>query len=125
MGVSRHRVRLDLLASSKGKKRAAAILVLVSIGMVGADRQKPAPVVRLPRVTFAQLDVEFDGDRHQKSAWGAVDLRFLGASGVLYFNLAVVSGNSATPVWRIQNIPILSREGAVAQTTTATRSRSM
>jgi hypothetical protein len=119
MGVPRHQVRFDALASSRGKKRAAVILALVSLGILGAERQKPVLVVRLPRLTFAQLDVEFDGDRHDKSAWGAVDLRFLGAAQVMYFNLAVVSGNSATPVWRIQNVPVLSREGAgVAQTTT-------
>jgi hypothetical protein len=119
MRVAPNRIRLRLLTSSIRKKRAALGVALVSVAVLGAERQKPVPVVRLPRVTFNQLDVEFDGDRHQKSAWGAADLRFVGSSHVMYFNLSVVSGNSSTPVWRVQNVPVLSREGSgVAQTTT-------
>jgi len=107
-----------MLQSSTGKKRAA-VLLLASLGAIGAERRKPTPVEQLPRVTFDQLDVEFDGDRHDKSQWGEATLRFVGSDKVLYFNLTVMSGRSGSPVWRIQNIPVLSREGpSVRQTTT-------
>jgi len=119
MRVPRRRVRLRLLASSRGKKRAALGLALASLAVLGAERQKPNPVATLPRVSFTQLDVEFDGDRHDKSQWGEASLRFVGSGNVLYFNLTVLSGHSGSPVWRIQNVPVLSREGpGVRQTTT-------
>jgi hypothetical protein len=61
-------------------------------------------------VALTQLDVEFDGDRHDDSPWGEAVIDFTGVSDVLYFNL-VVSGT-----WRIRNVPVLSRAGAgVAQ----------
>jgi hypothetical protein len=58
--------------------------------VLGAERQKPNPVATLPRVSFTQLDVEFDGDRHDKSQWGEASLRFVGSGNVLYFNLTVL-----------------------------------
>jgi len=119
MRSPRPRFRIGGLEGSAGKKRAALGLLLLSLAVTGAARRQPQPVARLPRVTFAQLDVDFDGDRHQKSQWGAADLRFVGSDKVLYFNLTVRSGESGSPVWRIQNVPVLSREGAgVRQTTT-------
>ena len=118
MHIPTDRIRFRLLPSSRGKKRAA-VLLLLSLGAIGAERRKPTPVEQLPRVTFDQLDVEFDGDRHDKSQWGEATLRFVGSDKVLYFNLTVMSGRSGSPVWRIQNIPVLSREGpSVRQTTT-------
>ena len=84
MHTPTERIRIRLLQSSTGKKRAA-LLLLVSLGAIGADRRKPTPVEQLPRVTFAQLDVEFDGDRHDKSQWGEVEpaLRRLGRGPLL------------------------------------------
>lgn len=103
--------RVSLLTSSKAKKCAVLVLLLISLLATLAAERRPIVPPRLPRVTFSQLDVEFDGDRHPMSQWGSVDLRFLGSEEVLYFNLTVLSGNSGSPVWRLQNLPVLSREG--------------
>jgi hypothetical protein len=59
-------------------------------------------------LSFFQLDVNFDNDKHQKNPWGYVDVAYLGSAGTLYFNLAV-EGN-----WRIRNVPVLSPEGPLA-----------
>lgn len=56
-------------------------------------------------LSFWQLDVNFDGDKHPKSPWGYVDVAFAGSAGTLYFNLAVEG------FWRLRNIPVLSPEG--------------
>ena len=40
-----------------------------------------------------------------------MDLRFVGSEQLLFFNLTVLSGQSGSPVWRIENVPVLSREG--------------
>ena len=119
MSVRQLLARIRLLTSSKAQKRAVLALVLTSLLAILAAQRAPVLSQRRPSLSFYQLDVEFDGDRHQKSAWGAVDFRFVGSEGFLYFNLTVLSGNSGSPVWRIQNVPVLSREGPnVRQTTT-------
>jgi hypothetical protein len=93
-----------------------ALATFASLGSSRLDRPGPPP---LPNVSFFQLDVELDGDKHKHSEWGAVDLEFVGSSSLLYFNLTVQSGDSGSPVWRIQNLPVLSREGPdTAQQTT-------
>ncbi len=62
-------------------------------------------------ITLAQLDVTFDDGAHPDSPWGQVLVDYVGETGVLYFNLAV------NGIWRIQNMPVLSREGpGIAQT---------
>ncbi len=119
MSVRQLLPRVRLLTSSKAEKCAVLVLVLISLLATLAAERRPIVPPRLPRVTFSQLDVELDGDRHPMSQWGSVDLRFLGSEEVLYFNLTVLSGNSGSPVWRLQNLPVLSREGPnVRQTTT-------
>jgi hypothetical protein len=61
-------------------------------------------------ITLTQLDVTLDDGAHPASPWGQVVVDYTGAAGVLYFNLAVDGS------WRIQNLPVLSREGpGVAQ----------
>ena len=55
---------------------------------------------------FHQLDIDFDEHRIRCSTWGSVRLRFIGRDEILYFNLSV--GGQ----WAVQNIPVLSREGA-------------
>src|SRR4051794_32490431 len=72
------RIRFRALRSSWWKKRAA-LLLLVSVGSVAAQRRQPNPAEQLPLVPSAQLDVEFDGDRHDKSQWGEANLRFVGS----------------------------------------------
>ncbi|HEV8612629.1 MAG TPA: hypothetical protein VGQ73_03900, partial [Gemmatimonadales bacterium] len=61
--------------------------------------------VSIASLTFSQLNIDFDGDLHPQSEWGAATVQYVGADNTLYFNLAV------NDVWRIQNIPLLSREG--------------
>jgi len=64
-------------------------------------------------VTLAQLDVTLDDGAHPDSPWGQALVDYTGANAVLYFNLAL------NGIWRIQNLPVLSREGTgVAQTAT-------
>jgi hypothetical protein len=120
MGVRQLLARFGLLKSSRTKKRAIFGLILATLlATLAAERQRPIVAHRRPALTFYQLDVEFDGDRRQKTQWGAVDLRFVGSEDVLYFNLTVQSGRSGSPVWRLQNLPVLSREGPnVRQTAT-------
>jgi hypothetical protein len=67
------------------------------------------PVSLATTVTLNQLDVSLDDVDHNNSSWGEAIVDFDGAGGLLYFNLAVDGG------WRIQNLPVLSREGLVAQ----------
>jgi hypothetical protein len=55
---------------------------------------------------FAQIRVTLDGINLLSSDWGSVDLTFIGSTDILYFNL-VVNGD-----WRVQDLPILSTEGA-------------
>src|SRR5262245_18572783 len=108
------RFRSDVRAEGSGvkKRAAAAVLALALLTALGSARVgRPAPPP-LPNVSFFQLDVDFDGDKHKHSQWGSVDLDFVGSSALLYFNLTVQSGESGSPVWRIQNLPVLSREGS-------------
>jgi hypothetical protein len=63
-------------------------------------------------LAFSQLDINMDGQTAPNSDWGSVDLNFLGASGILYFNLVVRSPSDNQDAWEIQNVPVLSREGA-------------
>jgi hypothetical protein len=58
-----------------------------------------------PEVAFRQLDFTLDDGRHDNSAWGNARLRYLGVSGVQYFNL-VVGGR-----WVVVNFPVASPEG--------------
>lgn len=55
---------------------------------------------------FYQMDFTFDDKTYENTDWGSVDLLFVGQEPILYFNLAV-NGE-----WQIQNIPVLSIEGA-------------
>lgn len=55
-----------------------------------------------PALRFSQLSVDFGGEVHSHSEWGAVDLELPAAGGLVYFNLAVDG------VWRIQNVPVQS-----------------
>ncbi|MGQ0537685.1 MAG: hypothetical protein ACT4R6_01955 [Gemmatimonadaceae bacterium] len=64
-------------------------------------------------VAIAQLGVTLDDGVHPNSPWGQALVDFSGSPNVLYFNLAV-NGN-----WRIQNVPVLSREGSGVPQTTA------
>lgn len=86
--------RLRRLTSSGAMKRVFFALLVATLV---AFRSSPA-AENLPRVSFFQLDVEFDGDKHKHSQWGAADLHFRGSDQLLYFNLAVQSGNSGIPV---------------------------
>jgi hypothetical protein len=104
---------VDRATGSGAQKRAIIVLlalaILATLGSSRVDRPARPP---LPNVSFSQLDIQFDGDKHKHSQWGAAELEFIGSPGILYFNLTVRSGNSSSPVWRIQNLPVLSREGA-------------
>lgn len=55
---------------------------------------------------FEQIDLNLDGEMTNNSSCGSVVLTYDGSSEVLYFNLAV------NDEWTIQNIPIVSIEGA-------------
>ncbi len=59
---------------------AAAALVVLA----GAGASQPAVTL-----TFFQLDIDFDGDKHRKTSWGYVDVEYFGSANTLYFNLAV------------------------------------
>ncbi len=108
------------LAAGSVRFAASGFAGLVAACLLAAMPAYGTPVdPPLPTVIFSQLDIDFDGDKHEHSEWGAVDLHFLGSAQLLYFNLTVQSGNSGSAVWRIQNLPVLSREGEnVEQTTT-------
>ncbi len=83
--------------------RVAAVAVLVCL-CTGAWADS---------LDFYQVDFNLDGTVYIDSEWGSLDLTYTGDAGILYFNLAV-DGN-----WGIQNIPVLSREGAGVDQTTA------
>ena len=53
-----------------------------------------------------QLDLNFDENLVEDSAWGMADITFIGSEDLLYFNL-VRDGQ-----WLIQNFPVLSSQGA-------------
>jgi len=64
-------------------------------------------------VTLDQLDVTLDDGSHLNSPWGRALVAYAGSNDVLYFNLAI------NGTWRVQNMPVLSREGpGVGQTAT-------
>ncbi len=77
-----------------------AVILALTAGSAG-----PAPG-RGPRLTLAQLDLEFDGVAHPFTEWGSAAIRFVGSDAPLYLNL-VVDGT-----WRIRNLPLLTRHGA-------------
>jgi hypothetical protein len=56
-----------------------------------------------------QFDFELDGTSTTLTEWSSVDLYYTGQSAPLYFNL------NYEGQWVLQNIPVLSREGAVPQ----------
>jgi len=57
-------------------------------------------------VDFSQLSFDLEGTSIPNTEWGAANLTYTGADPILYFNLTV--NNS----WQVQNVPVLSREGA-------------
>ncbi|MFQ5691368.1 MAG: hypothetical protein ACE5HQ_13995 [Gemmatimonadota bacterium] len=68
-----------------------------------------------PSLSFSQLDVTLSEERRELSEWALTTLEFTGSDDVLFFNLTVGD------VWRIQNLPVLSREGpGVRQVTSVT-----
>ncbi len=58
--------------------------------------------------TFSQLDIDFDRGRVfvEDSNWGKLEIKFFGSPDFMYLNV------SATGNWVIQNIPVVSIEGA-------------
>ena len=57
-------------------------------------------------IDFSQLSFDLEGTSIPNTEWGAANLTYTGADPILYFNLTV--NNS----WQVQNVPVLSREGA-------------
>lgn len=107
--------RIDLAAAP------LPLLVLLGSACAAPTDSGPAEPQLVPltnssvaaTATLVQLDVTLDDGSHPDSPWGEVRVSFTGSNDVLYFNLAFGG------VWRIQNVPVLSREGpGVAQTAT-------
>jgi hypothetical protein len=96
-----------------------AIAAWLATGAIGDIRALTQTITQAETLTFSQLDVTLDGNTAKHSDWGAVDLNFSGANGILYFNLAVRNPKGSKDRWEVQNVPVLSREGAgVFQTLT-------
>lgn len=64
-----------------------------------------------PAMTVHQLNFDLDGTITPDSEWGVVDLNFMGAGQIMYLNLAIGTQ------WVIQNIPVLSLQGAGVEQT--------
>lgn len=97
--------------SSRTKERLVVTALAAALATSLPAVRSPNDDLEFPAVSFFQLDVNFDGDDHPNSEWGQVHLEYNGSDQALYFNLTVQSGNSGEPVWRVQNIPVVSREG--------------
>jgi hypothetical protein len=57
-------------------------------------------------MVFYQSDFVLDGTTYTDTDWGSVDLTYTGSASMMYLNVAV-NGS-----WQIQNVPVLSQEGA-------------
>lgn len=90
--------------SGKAVKKILVTLVVVVMALMGL----PGLALAQPpdSLEFYQLNFKLDGTITLNSDWGAVDLAFTGSPDILYFNLTI-NGS-----WQIQNIPVLSIEGA-------------
>lgn len=83
--------------------RVFGSVVAVALALA-AGRAGPAPGSK-PRLALAQLDLEFDGVAHPFTEWGSAAIRFVGSNAPLYLNLSIDG------VWRVRNLPLLSRRG--------------
>lgn len=99
---------------TRARPRAGALCrAWVAAGLWAIAALLPGTPARAQLLSgLEQLSFDFVGSSVPFSEWGRVELSYLGASQVQYFNLNI-AGN-----WALQNIPVFSREGpAINQTT--------